>query len=159
MAAAKLTKYQAMRDFGLTAEPSGKDAKVKPSKALRFVIQKHAATRLHYDLRLELRGASSPGRCPRGRPWTRRTAAWRWRSRTIRSTTATSRGPSPRASTAAARSCCGTAATGRPKRAEKIGAALAKGDLKFVLDGERMHGSWVLVRMKRDSGGKRATGC
>lgn len=49
---AKLSKYQEMRDFSRTAEPSGND-KVVPSQALRFVIQKHAASHLHFDLRLE----------------------------------------------------------------------------------------------------------
>src|SRR6188768_1697497 len=44
-----------MRDFEKTAEPSG-EAEVAPSKRRRFVIQKHAASRLHYDLRLEVDG-------------------------------------------------------------------------------------------------------
>ena len=44
MAATKLNKYQKMRDFSRTAEPSGQNTKVAPSKALRFVIQKHAAS-------------------------------------------------------------------------------------------------------------------
>ena len=44
-----------MRDFAVTAEPSGKQP-VKASTRLRYVIQKHAATRLHYDFRLELNG-------------------------------------------------------------------------------------------------------
>jgi bifunctional non-homologous end joining protein LigD len=51
----KLGAYQAKRDFSKTKEPSGA-TKVEPSERLRFVIQKHAATRLHYDLRLELDG-------------------------------------------------------------------------------------------------------
>lgn len=50
-----LAKYRAKRDFSKTAEPSGV-AKVKATKGLRFVIQKHAASHLHYDLRLELEG-------------------------------------------------------------------------------------------------------
>ena len=50
-----LEKYRAKRDFSKTAEPSG-DTKVKASKSLRFVVQKHAASHLHYDLRLELDG-------------------------------------------------------------------------------------------------------
>ena len=54
-ARAALKKYQSMRNFAVTAEPSGKQP-VKASAQLRFVIQKHAATRLHYDFRLELSG-------------------------------------------------------------------------------------------------------
>ena len=50
-----LAKYQSMRDFGVTAEPSGQHP-VTSGKRLRFVVQKHAATRLHYDFRLELNG-------------------------------------------------------------------------------------------------------
>jgi DNA ligase D-like protein (predicted 3'-phosphoesterase) len=55
MAAGKLSLYQAKRDFTKTAEPSG-TAPVTPAEHLRFVIQKHAASRLHYDLRLEMDG-------------------------------------------------------------------------------------------------------
>ena len=51
----KLARYRAMRDFSKTAEPDSAAA-TKPSRRLRFVIQKHAATRLHYDFRLELDG-------------------------------------------------------------------------------------------------------
>jgi bifunctional non-homologous end joining protein LigD len=55
MATDKLTTYKAKRDFRKTREPSGQDA-VTPTTRRRFVIQKHDATRLHYDLRLELDG-------------------------------------------------------------------------------------------------------
>ena len=51
----KLSTYRAKRDFKKTAEPSG-DQSVAPADRRRFVIQKHAATRLHYDLRIELDG-------------------------------------------------------------------------------------------------------
>jgi bifunctional non-homologous end joining protein LigD len=103
MAASKLAKYQEMRDFSQTAEPSGDNAKVVPSQALRFVIQKHAASHLHFDLRLEYEGTFRSWAVPKGPsldPKDRRMAR-RWR--TTPSTTATSRAPSPRASTAAAR--------------------------------------------------------
>src|SRR6185295_9419824 len=55
MADKKLDRYRAMRDFTKTKEPSGA-RKASQSPRLRYVIQKHAATRLHYDLRLELDG-------------------------------------------------------------------------------------------------------
>ncbi|MGB9031299.1 MAG: hypothetical protein WCC27_14355, partial [Acidobacteriaceae bacterium] len=51
----QLARYRAMRDFAMTAEPSGSSgAKSKPKAdtELPFVVQKHAATRLHYDFRL-----------------------------------------------------------------------------------------------------------
>src|ERR1700690_4444179 len=54
----QLERYREMRDFSKTAEPSGKDGGKPPAKAgsLPFVIQKHAASRLHYDFRLGLNG-------------------------------------------------------------------------------------------------------
>lgn len=55
MADRQLALYRKKRDFEQTAEPSG-DIPVAPSKRRRFVIQKHDATRLHYDLRLEFNG-------------------------------------------------------------------------------------------------------
>jgi bifunctional non-homologous end joining protein LigD len=53
MAEAQLARYRQMRDFTQTAEPSGND-KVVPSEALRFVIQKHAASHLHSGIRRDL---------------------------------------------------------------------------------------------------------
>src|ERR1700757_3526618 len=70
----KLAAYTAKRDFKQTAEPSGRHT-VAPVEHLRFVIQKHAASRLHYDLRLELdgvfkswAGTKGPSLDPRDRP-------------------------------------------------------------------------------------------
>ena len=61
----ELSTYRGKRDFSKTAEPSGRRATTK-SKRLRFVIQKHAARRLHYDLRLELDGAFKSWAVTRG---------------------------------------------------------------------------------------------
>ena len=55
MAKSTLALYQQKRDFTKTGEPSGA-VKIAPAEYPRFVIQKHAATRLHYDLRLEVGG-------------------------------------------------------------------------------------------------------
>ena len=90
-----LSTYRKKRDFEKTAEPSG-DRPVKPSKQRRFVIQKHAATRLHYDLRLELDGVFKSWAVTRGPRSIRTTSGSPSRSRTIRSTTATSKAPFPK---------------------------------------------------------------
>ncbi|MET0985374.1 MAG: DNA polymerase ligase N-terminal domain-containing protein, partial [Steroidobacteraceae bacterium] len=63
--AGKLSVYRAKRDFSRTAEPSGK-LPVKRASRLRFVIQKHAARRLHFDLRLELDGVFKSWAVTRG---------------------------------------------------------------------------------------------
>jgi bifunctional non-homologous end joining protein LigD len=60
-----LAEYQSKRDFTKTAEPSGKRAASRVGK-LRFVIQKHAATQLHFDLRLELDGVMKSWAVPKG---------------------------------------------------------------------------------------------
>ena len=65
MAEGKLSKYRSKRDFSKTAEPSGESA-VAPSARRRFVIQKHDASHLHYDLRLELDGVFKSWALPRG---------------------------------------------------------------------------------------------
>src|ERR1051325_8443824 len=65
LALKKLSTYRKKRDFGKTAEPSG-EVKVAPARQRRFVIQKHAATRLHYDLRLEFDGVFKSWAVTRG---------------------------------------------------------------------------------------------
>jgi hypothetical protein len=55
-----LNRHREKRDFAVTAEPRGKT--VKPGRSLSFVVQKHAASRLHYDFRLELEGMLKPSR-------------------------------------------------------------------------------------------------
>ena len=55
-AAGALARYWAKRDFGVTAEPRGDEAGPGGDGALSFVVQKHHASRLHYDFRLELDG-------------------------------------------------------------------------------------------------------
>ena len=61
----KLSKYRSKRDFTRTAEPNGQ-TKITASNRRRFIVQKHAATRLHYDLRLELDGVFKSWAVTRG---------------------------------------------------------------------------------------------
>ena len=62
----QLARYRAMRDFGVTAEPSGAAGSAAPLVGLPFVVQKHAATRLHYDFRLGWRGVLKSWACAKG---------------------------------------------------------------------------------------------
>jgi bifunctional non-homologous end joining protein LigD len=66
-----LTEYKRKRDFKKTAEPAGKPVPKKVKGASRFVIQKHAARRLHYDFRLEMEGVLKSWALPKGLPWKR----------------------------------------------------------------------------------------
>ncbi len=67
-----LAEYKRKRDFEKTAEPAGSKPLPKKVKgASRFVIQRHAARRLHYDFRLEMEGVLKSWALPKGLPWTR----------------------------------------------------------------------------------------
>src|SRR5262245_33718262 len=66
-----LTEYKRKRDFKKTSEPAGKPTLKKVKGASRFVIQKHAARRLHYDFRLEMEGVLKSWALPKGLPWKR----------------------------------------------------------------------------------------
>ena len=65
-----LAEYNRKRDFKTSAEPEGrKKSATGESKAARFIIQKHDATRLHYDFRLEMDGVLKSWAVPKGLPW------------------------------------------------------------------------------------------
>ena len=61
-----LKPYREKRNFSVTSEPSGTDKRTKSQAALSFVVQKHWASRLHYDFRLELDGTMKSWAVPKG---------------------------------------------------------------------------------------------
>ena len=153
--ATKLARYQEMRDFSQTAEPSGEGAKVVPSKALRFVIQKHAASHLHFDLRLEFEGTFRSWAVPKGPSLDPKDRRMAMEVEDHPLDYGDFEGTIPKGQYGGGTVMLWDRGYWAPEPGfRKIGDALAKGELKFVMEGERMHGSWVLVRTKRDSRGK-----
>jgi bifunctional non-homologous end joining protein LigD len=147
-----LQKYQSMRDFTVTAEPSGQRP-VATGKQLRYVIQKHAATRLHYDFRLELNGTFRSWAVTRGPsldPVDKRLAV---EVEDHPLDYGDFEGTIPKGQYGGGTVMLWDRGVWEPEGdPDKM---LAKGDLKFSLDGEKLHGSWVLVRMRNDKfGGK-----
>jgi bifunctional non-homologous end joining protein LigD len=147
-----LSTYRKKRDFEQTSEPSG-EAKVAPSKQRRFVIQKHDATRLHYDLRLEFDGVFKSWAVTRGPsldPHDKRLAV---EVEDHPLDYGDFEGTIPKGQYGGGTVQLwdrGYWESDDPERGFK------KGDLKFTLHGEKLHGSWVLVRMRHDrNGGKR----
>ncbi|MGO4724821.1 MULTISPECIES: DNA ligase D [unclassified Inquilinus] len=155
MAKSSLSTYRTKRDFTKTAEPSGADA-VAPSEHGRFVIQKHAATRLHYDLRLELDGVFKSWAVTKGPsldPHDKRLAV---EVEDHPLDYGDFEGTIPKGQYGGGTVQLWDRGTWEPEGKLSPQRALAKGDLKFTLHGKRLHGSWVLVRMKRDrTGGQR----
>jgi bifunctional non-homologous end joining protein LigD len=155
-ASRKLSTYQAKRDFNKTAEPSGERSIVATNRR-RFVIQKHAATRLHYDLRLELDGVFKSWAVTRGPsldPADKRLAV---EVEDHPLDYGDFEGTIPKGQYGGGTVQLWDRGYWEPEGERTPEEAFASGDFKFVLDGERLHGGWVLVRMKHDrTGGKRS---
>jgi bifunctional non-homologous end joining protein LigD len=151
----KLSKYRAKRDFTKTAEPSG-DTKIAASKKRRFVVQKHDATRLHYDFRIELDGVFKSWAITRGPsldPHDKRLAV---EVEDHPLDYGDFEGTIPEGEYGGGTVQLWDRGYWQPEGDKTPEQALADGDFKFTLEGKRLHGSWVLVRMKKDfSGGKR----
>src|SRR5450759_2412269 len=156
MAARKLSRYRAKRDFAKSAEPSG-SRPTRRSDRLRFVIQKHAARRLHYDLRLELGGVFKSWAVTKGPsldPGEKRRAV---EVEDHPLAYGDFEGTIPQGEYGGGTVQLWDRGYWDPISAAAPQRALAAGELKFRLEGARLHGSWVLVRMRGDRvGGKRA---
>jgi len=145
----KLARYRAKRDFAKTAEPSG-EKRVGSSDRLRFVIQKHAATRLHYDLRLELEGVFKSWAVTKGpslNPHDKRLAV---EVEDHPLDYGDFEGTIPKGQYGGGTVMLWDRGYWAPEGEATPQAMLKKGDLKFVIAGEKMQGGWVLVRMKTE---------
>jgi len=155
MAKAKLAPYRAKRDFEKTAEPSG-DKPIRAAPYPRFVIQKHDATRLHYDLRLEVDGVFKSWAVTRGPsldPHDKRLAV---EVEDHPLDYGDFEGTIPKGQYGGGTVMLWDRGFWAPEGKDSAVEQLKKGELKFVLAGDKLKGGWVLVRMKGDRfGGKR----
>ncbi|MFC5510128.1 DNA ligase D [Massilia jejuensis] len=139
-----LKLYRSKRDFSITSEPAeggrpGKDA-------LTFVIQKHWASRLHYDFRLELDGTMKSWAVPKGPSYDSHDKRMAVHVEDHPLSYADFEGTIPEKQYGAGKVIIWDKGSWQPDGDPHEG--YAKGNLKFELHGHKMHGRWVLVRMK-----------
>jgi bifunctional non-homologous end joining protein LigD len=155
-ARAQLAEYQRKRDFTRTGEPSGDRATPSAHTGrLRFVIQKHAARNLHFDLRLELDGVMKSWAVPKGPsmdPSVKR-LAMQVEDHPIDYNTF--EGTIPKGEYGGGTvmlwdrgTYSSDTATSPDEEEDAIREGLKRGDLKITFHGERLHGSFALIRMK-----------
>jgi len=141
-----LSEYKKKRRFDVTPEPAGQEKKTQRSaEELSFVIQKHQASRLHYDFRLEWKGVMLSWAVPKGPsldPSVKR-LAMPVEDHPIEYNEF--EGVIPEGEYGGGTVMIWDRGTWTPEIPD-VDAAMEKGDLKFSLDGQKLHGSWVLVR-------------
>ena len=149
MATRRLATYRAKRDFSKTTEPSGQ-RRVERADQLRFVIQKHAARRLHYDLRLELDGVFKSWavtREPSLDPKVKRLAV---EVEDHPLEYGDFEGTIPKGQYGGGTVQLWDRGYWRPEGDRSALEMLRRGALRFKLEGTRLHGGWVLVRLRND---------
>ena len=146
-----LADYNFKRDFRKTREPAGK---VEKGPANRFIVQKHAASRLHYDFRLELDGVLKSWAVTTGpslNPDDKRLAV---RTEDHPLSYAGFEGTIPKGEYGGGTVMLWDKGNWAPVEGKSAGD-IEKGHLHFIVDGHRMKGEWLLVRMRQKPGEKR----
>lgn len=152
-ATSKLRVYRSKRDFTRTAEPSG-DRTIAPLRRRRFVIQKHAATRLHYDFRLELDGVFKSWAVTKGPsldPKVRRLVV---ETEDHPLDYGDFEGTIPKGEYGGGTVQLWDRGFWEPDGDRDPKEMLRRGDLKVRLEGARLRGAWHLVRLKDAEGGR-----
>ncbi|HUF92165.1 MAG TPA: DNA polymerase ligase N-terminal domain-containing protein [Candidatus Limnocylindria bacterium] len=144
-----LAEYNRKRRFDVTPEPAGTPGRRKPAarSRLQFVVQKHRASHLHYDLRLEHEGVMLSWAVPKGPapdPSIRRLAMM---TEPHPMDYNAFEGVIPEREYGGGTVMIWDRGTWTPESPD-VGRALARGDLKFTLHGRKLKGSWVLVRTR-----------
>jgi bifunctional non-homologous end joining protein LigD len=149
-----LEEYHRKRDFGATPEPAGAPAPAGAEGGpLTFVVHKHASRALHYDLRLEVGGVYASWAVPKGPSLDTHDKHLAVHVEDHPIEYGSFEGVIPAGEYGGGTVMIWDRGTFTP--VGDPAAGIAKGDFKFVLDGAKLHGQWVLVRMKPRPGEKR----
>jgi len=150
-----LDTYRRKRDFARTPEPSGDEQPPSPPKpGRRFVVQRHRATRLHYDFRLEMDGVLVSWAVPKGpslNPKDRRMAV---HVEDHPLSYFDFEGVIPKGEYGGGDVVVWDWGTWQPEETEDPAEALRKGELKFSLDGEKLGGRFTIVKIRSDDPAK-----
>jgi bifunctional non-homologous end joining protein LigD len=143
----QLARYRGMRDFSVTAEPAG-SKKAAKRDALPFVIQKHAASHLHYDFRLGWNGVLKSWAVAKGPSYSVKDRRLAVQVEDHPMEYGGFEGTIPKGQYGGGTVMVWDQGTWAPQPGhEDVDAGLRDGSLKFTLSGTKMHGKWTLVRM------------
>jgi bifunctional non-homologous end joining protein LigD len=148
----RLSTYRAKRDFSVTAEPSGSGS--VPTGSSRFVVQRHRARRLHYDLRLEIAGVLVSWAVPKGPTLDPKARQLAVHVEDHPVEYFDFEGVIPKGEYGGGDVVVWDWGTWSPAKTGDPLASIEKGDLHFDLRGEKLAGRFVLVRRDRDASGK-----
>jgi bifunctional non-homologous end joining protein LigD len=140
-----LKEYKKKRHFDVSPEPSGKAVPANKQEALIYVIQKHRATALHYDFRLEWNGVLLSWAVPKGPSLDSSVKRLAMQVEDHPLEYASFEGVIPEGEYGGGTVMVWDEGTWTPESPD-VNAALTKGDFKFTLHGKKLKGSWVLVR-------------
>ena len=142
----RLAEYNRKRRFDVTPEPAGRQGHAR-KQVREFVIQKHRASRLHYDFRLEHDGVMLSWAVPKGPSLDPANKRFAMQTEDHPIEYNQFEGVIPEGEYGGGTVMIWDRGTWEPE-VDDVDAALAKGELKFKLHGKKLRGSWVLVRMR-----------
>lgn len=142
-----LAKYHAKRNFAITPEPKGASRKTKAARELSFVIQKHQASHLHYDFRLEWNGVLVSWAVPKGPSLDPSVKRLAMAVEDHPLEYGGFEGIIPEGQYGGGTVMVWDAGTWNPDDPD-VDASLQRGEIKFTLHGSKLKGSWVLVRTR-----------
>ncbi|CAN5399950.1 hypothetical protein BH10PSE2_BH10PSE2_13520 [soil metagenome] len=147
----ELDTYQSKRNFDITSEPKGQKTPRKGAAPLRYLIQRHAATRLHYDFRIEVDGVLKSWAVTKAPSRDHRVKRLAVEVEDHPLDYGGFEGTIPAGNYGGGTVQMWDTGSWEPQEPD-IDAAFAKGQVKMILHGERLKGKWALIRLKGDRG-------